>query len=232
MATPTFVSVGTAATSTGAALSVPWGTSHAVNDVGILVIESSGNATPQGAIAGWTEIPLSPQIDVATTAGSIIQAFWKKATSTAEANVATAVRTDHQLARIYVFRGCGTPPIWAAAAAVTSVTTSTASAPAVVTPVPNSLSVAIISRPSDSAAVNHFSAQANADLTSVTARGEAGTVDGNGGGFGVFTGIKATAGPIQAWTATKGTSSTQAAIHIVLSDAVALANAYWGIRSH
>lgn len=235
MATPTFQAAGTAVTSTGAALSVAWPT-HLTNDIGVLVIESSGGSAAEGAIAGWTEITGSPAVDVATAAGSKVQVYWKRAASAAEANVATSIRTDHQLARIYTFRGAytgGSP--WNAVAVVTSASGSTtATAPGKITSNDNILDIAIISRPNDSAATNHFSSPTNASLTSITARGEAGTVDGDGGGFGLWTGIKALAGAISGWTVSKGTSTTWVGFNLALSDIATrpdLVGAFWGTRA-
>lgn len=235
MATPTFQAAGAAVTSTGAALSVAWPV-HATNDVGLLVIESSGGSAAQGAIAGWTEITGSPKTDVATAAGSIFQVFWRRAASAAEANVATSIRTDHQLARIYTFRGAFATgsPINAVASVASAAAATTATAPPVITSNDATLDVAIVSRPSDSAATNHFSSPTNADLTSVTARGEAGTVDGDGGGFGLWTGIKATAGAIAGWTVSKGTSTTWVGFTLALSDIATrpdLVGAFWGTRA-
>lgn len=219
MATPVFQAAGTAVTSTGAALSVAWPT-HLTDDIALLVIESSGGSAAQGAIAGWTEVASSPQTDVATAAGSKFQVFWRRATSAAEANVATSVRTDHQLGRIYTFRGCVNTgsPIHIEAGTASGSASTTATSPGFITTNANCLVVAMISRPSDSAATNHFSSPTNASLATVTARGEAGTIDGDGGGYGCFTGTKATAGTVGAWSVTKGTSTTWCGISIALCD--------------
>lgn len=234
MAIPTFQAAGTAVTSTGAALSVPWPVGHTTNDIGILVIESSGGSAAQGAIVGWTEIYPSPLIDVVSAAGSIFQVFWKRAASAAEANVATAIRTDHQLARIYGFTGCVTTgsPINTSDGAI-GAASSTVTADGLTTYNANCLIAVFASRPNDSAATNHFSSPTNASLGTVTARGEAGTIDGDGGGFTCITGTKAAAGAVSPTTISKGTSNTWVAYTVALCDTVGpalLANQYFGVK--
>lgn len=234
MATPTFQAAGVAVTSTGAALSIAWPT-HTTNDIGILVIESSGNSAAQGAIAGWTEIYPSPLTDVASIAGSIFQVFWKRAASAAEANVATSARTDHQLGRIYTFRGCVTTgsPINASAGSWQVGSVSTVVAAGLVTINDNCRVVVIASRPNDSAATNHFSSPVNASLASITAHGEAGTADGNGGGFTCYSGTKATAGTVNTTSISKGSATSYLAFTIALCDTAtvaALANEYFGAK--
>jgi len=213
---PVFTSVGTAVAS-AAAISVPWGT-HTADDIGILVVEISGNnslTTP----SGWNL--LGNSTDVASTAGSKLGVYWKRATSSSEANASVADSGNHQVGMIYVFSGCpksGTPVDVIFADSKTSAST-TATAPAVETQYDNDLIVIVVGRPNDSASTSEFNSPTNSNLTSLTARGEAGTTDGNGGGFGLFTGVLATAGDSGTTTITKATSTTDTYVTFALKPA-------------
>ena len=104
---PVFQAAGAQINSTGATVSAVWPT-HIINDIGLVVIETSGNSANLTPPAGWVALPGTPVTDVATTAGSKLHVWWKRAASAAEAAVATGAGTDHVLARLYTFRGCVT----------------------------------------------------------------------------------------------------------------------------
>ena len=95
------------------------------------------------------------------------------------------------------------------AVASTSVTVT-----GVTTTVNDTLVVQVVARDNDREAAA-FSAQTNANLTSITERSDAGTDFGNGGGFAVWDGVMATAGATGNTTATV-TSSVNAFLTIAL----------------
>lgn len=217
MSVPTLVAVGTHDQGTGAV--VPAWPTHQADDVGILVVQSNNEAiaTP----AGWTECPSSPQ--GVGTAGAIgatrIAAFWKRATSGAEAAPTVADTGDHTRARIIVFRGCetsGSPFDTSAGGTVASASTAV-SITGGTTSVAECLILAMVANGTD-ASNNQTTAGgwANADLTNVTRITSGNTTIGNGGGVDAATGEKATAGAFGATTATLATASLQGFIMLAL----------------
>ena len=215
---PAFVAAGTAVTATTASLSVAWPALASAGDLGILVHQTSGGSASISAPSGWAAFTGSPVVDVADATGSKLSVFWKFAESNAEANVTTTGVADHSLARIYVLSGVR--PSIAPGRAITTDTKTSASAsitwPSINTLAHNSRVVYIASRPDDSSATNVFTFFTNADLTETAAAGEAGTVSGNGGGFALFIGTKATPGNTGTATANLSASVTNAMMVLAL----------------
>lgn len=195
---------GTAVSGAGS-LTVAWPT-HSAGHIGLLVIETGGEGTTLSITAptGWAAVTGSPVTDVATTAGSKLQVFWKRAASSAEGNVTVPDSGDHQLARIVTFSGCApTGDPWNVVTTATKTTASTTvTFPSVTTTVNEVCCVLIATRANDSASITAFGLPA-AMTSSLTNRSksEAGTTSGHGGGFAVFVGEQGTAGAT-------GTSST------------------------
>jgi len=215
---PTFVAAGTAVTGTTGSLSVAWPALASAGDLGILVHETSGGSASISAPSGWAAFTGSSVVDVADATGSKLSVFWKFAESNAEANVTTTGVADHSLARIYVMSGVR--PSIAPGRAITTSTKTTASAsitwPSIETLAHNSRVVYIASRPDDSSATNVFTFFTNADLDQLFVAGEAGTVSGNGGGFAMFLGRKATPGSTGTATANLSASVTNAMMVLAL----------------
>ena len=211
-AVPAFQEAGTAVASTGS-VSPAW-PAHAVNDVALLFVESNGDepatlSTP----AGFAAVANSPQVAGNRTR---ITVFWARATSTTMAAPTILDPGNHVYAQIVTYRSVistGNP--WdvtgggGKTAASTSVTVT-----GVTTTLADTLIVQAVARDTDKAAAA-FSAQANANLTGITERSDAGTGLGKGGGFGVWDGVKATASATGDTTATV-TSSRNAFLTIAL----------------
>ena len=214
---PVFQAVGAPVNSNGASVSAAW-PSHLTNDIGLVVIETSGNSANLTPPAGWVALPGTPVTDVATTAGSKLHVWWKRAASAAEAAVATGAGTDHVLARLYTFRGCvttGNP--WNVITTGTKTTASTtATVPALTTTRDDLLITMIVGRPDDNGSTTHFGVPVNANLTGLAERGEAGTNTGNGGGFVLSTGVKALPGATGTSTLTKVASTTDTYVVLAL----------------
>ena len=190
---------------------------HVAGDVALLFIESAGGeAATLSTPAGFVAVANSPQATGAGTAGARITVFWARATSAAMAAPTVADPGNHVYAQIITYRGVmatGNP--WDVTAGGTKAVASTAvSVTGVTTNVPNTLVVQAAARDIDSNAAA-FSAQANATLTGIAERSDAGTTSGNGGGFAVWDGVKATAGATGNTTATV-TSSVNAFLTIAL----------------
>jgi hypothetical protein len=214
---PNFQAVGAQQNSTGASVNVAWPT-HLTNDIGLVVIETSGNSANLTPPAGWAAIPGTPVTDVATTAGSKLHVWWKRAASSAEAAVATGAATDHIVARLFTFRGCvttGNP--WDVTTTGTKTTASTtATVPALTTTVDDTLITMVVGRPNDNASTTHFGIPVNANLTGLDEAGEAGTTSGNGGGFVVSYGVEPTAGNTGTSTLSKIASTTDTYVVLAL----------------
>jgi hypothetical protein len=205
-------------TGTGS-LTLSWSGSYLPNDIGIIIVESSGG-DPTLTISsptGWSQVTGSPVVDVATTAGSKLQVFWKRFTSTAgvdpEPDAILPSGSNHLLAAYFIVRGCitvGNP--WDVISTGQKTTASTAiTFPALTTTVPDCVALLIATRPNSSASTTIFSNLSNSVLTNQDAVGiEYGTVSGNGGGFVRFAGDQATAGSIGTSTATTTSSLTSA----------------------
>ena len=219
---PAFQAAGIPFVSTGSSVNVPWPT-HLANDIGLIIIETAGDSTALTPAAGWAALPGTPVIDVATSAGSKLHVWWKRAASSAEANVTTGATTNHILAQIFTFRGCsatGNP--WDVITTGTKTTASIdATVPALTTTVDDTLITMIVGRPNDSSSGTQFGIPVNINLTSIAEQAEAGTTFGSGGGFVVSTGIKSLAGNTGTSTLTKTASTTDTYVVLALKTGAA-----------
>lgn len=215
MPAPTFQAAGTGVGDI-IAVAPAWPT-HDSGDIGLLLIETAPTSAGAATLSTANGFVLVGSASVITaSAETTLTVYWCRATSSAMAAPTVADSGDHQFAVILTFRGCiasGDP--WDVFATATKTAASTsASAPALTTTVADALVVSAISRNNDESGAS-FSAWANASLTGVTERYDAGTLAGNGGGIGVATGTRAAAGSVSATTATV-TSSTNASMSIAL----------------
>ncbi|MGZ5092074.1 MAG: hypothetical protein ACXWIP_12840, partial [Burkholderiales bacterium] len=215
IAAPSFQAAGTADSGNGTA-NPAWPT-HQINDIALLFVESAGGeAATLSTPAGFVAVTNSPQSTGTGTNGARITVFWARATSTSMATPRVADPGNHVSAQILTYRGVvttGNP--WDITGGGVKATASTSiTVTGVTTTVPDTLIVQTVSRDNDSAAAA-FSGQTNASLTSITERTDTGTTSGNGGGFAVWDGVKATAGATGNTTATV-TSSSNAFLTIAL----------------
>src|SRR3989442_10658694 len=112
-APPTYQAAGIIQSGTAAltgATAVAW-PAHAINDIGLLIIETQNEAVTLGTnAANWTQVTNSPQgIGTTETSRTRLTVFWSRATSTSMGNVGlTGTGMDHQIAQILTFRGVTT----------------------------------------------------------------------------------------------------------------------------
>ncbi len=201
---PVFQALGAQANSTGA-ISVVWPT-HLTNDIGVLIAQTiTAEACADLTGAGWTQFTSSPQ---AAATGPRLTAYWRRAASAAEANVAIADAGDHVVALIFTIRGCPTTgsPINVEAGDFGTIGT-TCTWPTVTTTLPKCLVVLLAANNLDSIGPA-WSAESNAALTDLTERADAGTSNATGGGYYVATAEKTVAGVVGATTATVSNSVT------------------------
>jgi hypothetical protein len=218
---PTIVSVST--TLSNSAFYTHTSVSAQQDDIILVFVETSGDGTsiapgPGGGLTGsFAAVTGSPVIDVATTAGSKLHAWWIRAASTVTtASILIDDSGDHQLSRYVVIRGCTTTgdPWDVTATDTKTVTSTTASAPAVTTTKGNTLVISAVSRPNDSSSTAAFGTAVNSVLSSFTNRGESGTASSNGGGFVITSGVKMVPGSTGATTFASTVDTTNAAITI------------------
>jgi len=219
VAAPTYVAAGSVASGTGAITpALPSG--RATNDILLLFLETANQAisiTNQNG-GTWTQVTNSPQSVGSGSTATRLTVFWSRYNGTQGAPT-TSDSGDHQAGRIIAIRGATTSgdPCDVTAGGTESTADTSGAIPGATTTVANALVVAAIATSlPDSNGTSNFSAWANADLTSVTERTDNTRSSGNGGGIGVATGVKATAGAYTTTSVTCGTASTKAMMSIAI----------------
>lgn len=219
--TITFRASGTKASGTTAAVSVPLPTGVANGDLLILTATTIAGGSVSITVTGgmtWTAVPGTP-IDV--TGGEKLYVWWARF-STGNTAPSVQAASDHVCAGITAWYNVipnGSPLDVYETATETISDTSLQFDTTVSTTVDGCMVLLISSTGADRNTAQH-SAQANANLTSVTERMDYCTNSGGGGGFQVVSGYKATAGPIGTWTATLATASPKAYITFALKPAL------------
>jgi hypothetical protein len=209
---PTFQTTGTVVSGTGN-ITPAWPI-HQTGDVALLIVETDTNqdVTLSSNTANFVQISNSPQ----NASGTKLTVFWTRATSSSMANPTVVDSGNHQIAQIITFRGVitsGNP--WDVTAGNTSNSNTTFTIPGATTTLANTLVVAIVANGTDTNTAQ-TSGWSNGNLTNLTERTDVNTQSNNGGGFGVATGIKTTAGSYGNTTGTLANASTQARISLAL----------------
>jgi len=209
-----FVAAGAKAAGIGAVTpALPTGI--AKDDVLLLIAESKSGevvtvADPKGG--QWTEVTNSPQ----DSTDSRLTVFWSRYNGFQEAPV-TNDPGDHICCFIIAYRGCslsGNP--WnITVGGVDNVSNTALSATGGTTTVDGCLIVVIASTGADTD-TPQYSGWTNVGLLSITERQDACTAFGVGGGAGLASGERVTAGAFGATTATLATASTKAFLTIAL----------------
>jgi hypothetical protein len=171
--------------------------------------------------SGWGVVADSPQGTGAAggATSTRLGVFWKRAIP---AEVAPTITDpgDHAIGQILAFRGCintGNP--WDVTSGNTGASSTSVSIPGDTTTVANCLVVLAVLIITDTA-TPQTSGYTNADLANLTERTDINTTQGNGGGFAVITGEKASIGAYGATTATLANASEQGRISIALKPAI------------
>lgn len=211
---PTFVAAGTAAGGTGT-ISPGLPSGWTAGDFHLLFVETANQAL--SAPSGWTPVPGSPVGTGAAGASdaTAMHAFYREAAS-GDAAPTVGDSGDHQVARIYGFRGVdGVSPIEAVATSLDETGSTAIVLPSVTVDESNCMIVMAATNATDTT-TSQFSGWTNSALLSVTDRGDADTTSGNGGGLGVASGVMRFAGATGTGSATLATSSKQARMTIAL----------------
>src|SRR3989338_4960512 len=220
-APPTFVASGGQA-SNAAAITPLMPAGVLQNDILLLFLETANEAvTVSGGSETWTEVTSSPQGTGAL--GTRLTVFWARASQDAPTPPTTSDSGDHQIGVILAFRGAitsGNP--WDVTAGGIEATSDTSGAiPGATTTVADTLIVAAIATDlPDANGTANFSAWANANLTSVTEQFDVTRNAGNGGGLGIATGVKATAGAYGNTTVTLANATVKGMLSIALKPIV------------
>jgi hypothetical protein len=213
---PTFVAAGAVAHNTvGITPALPAGI--ATNDILLLFVETNNqiiSITNQNG-GTWTQVTSPPQ----GTTGTRLTAFWSRYNGTQGAPT-TSDSGDHQVGIIIAVRGVATSGNpWDVAGGGVEITSDTSgSIPGATTTVANTLVVTAIAinLPDGNYDNNRFSSWTNANLTSLTERVDCSRNSGNGGGIGIATGVKATAGAYGNTTVTLATAATKGMMSIAI----------------
>jgi hypothetical protein len=217
MAAPTFVSVGSPASGTGA-ISVPWGAGHQTDDIGVLIVQTANQAvaTP----AGWTALGNIGTGTAGASGATALWAFWKRATSAAEADASVADPGDHARGKIMVFRGCetsGSPFTGSVLTGVKASPDTAVSIPMPTTGTTDCFAVGVVTNAtlttSNQTTVGSWQ---NTDLPDFTRIVNGNTNLGVGGGIDGGGGTKAVAGAISNSASTLTTASAQAYLSFAL----------------
>jgi hypothetical protein len=207
---PTVRGVGTNVIGTGAiSPGLPTGTAE--NDILVLFLVTNNQAI---TVSGWTECGNSPQSDA--TDGIRLSVFWKRA-GASEAAPTTSDSGTYQIGQIVgVVGGFRTgDPFDATNGGTAGALVNTMTIPGPTTTSANCLVLA-------AAGINHngdfsgwFSGWTNAALGSITERMDQTKTSGAGagGGFGVVSGTKATAGAVGNTTSTLVGGNTRRAVY-------------------
>ena len=217
-----YVGAGTVAAGTGA-ITVGFPAGRQTGDLLLMVIETANEAvtTP----GDWLDVPSSPQ-GVGTAAGTAatrlnIMYRWNDGT--------TIVNTvsdpgNHAVARMVAYRGVDPAnPFNASAGSVKSTASKTATFPGVTTTKDNCVVLLAEAHAlPDSTSTAIAGTRSGSNLTSLTERLDNNTNAGNGGGFSLADGLKATAGSVTGGTVALTTSSVTAHITLALQPFVEL----------
>lgn len=208
-----WVVTGNALQSGTSTLTVPWPLGHEIDDIALIVCESSnGETVTLTTPNGFAEVTNSPQ-DASNTK---LAAFWCRATSTSMASPITNDPGDHIDTHVYLIRGChnsGNP--WDVTAGDTGASSTAVTVPQVTTTINRCLILWISSHGTDGSA-DEFSSWANTGSTRFEELDAISIIAGNGGGHGIAYGYKATPGATGTATATLVTASGQGRITIAL----------------
>lgn len=210
----TIVGTGAAASGTGAVSpALPTGTT--TGDVLVLFIETGNEAV--AAMTGWTEANNSP-VAMTTAQATRLTVRWKRAVA-GESAPTVPDPGDHVLARILGLRGVSAvdPPFSLTANGTGSTATTSATFPTLTTTVPGSIILNAVAIGTDVASTAQFSAWANSSLTTIVEQIDTTVADGNGGGLGVVSGMKGTAGAVLGTTATVATAATKAVMTLAVA---------------
>lgn len=198
-----FVAAGAIASGT-AEVKPDWPAGIQEGDIGFLICESANQAISLRIPSGFQQIGTQQGTGTAGgTSSTLLAVFWCRVTGPSMPQPTIADPGDHVAGIIVVYRDAaeGPYPFDGVAGGVKAAASTTTTWDALTTTVADCLILHFATRQND-ATTAAWSAQTNANLTGIAERVDTGTTQGNGGGFTLFEGVKATAGSTGASTAT------------------------------
>lgn len=220
MPAPTVPTNGVGTVASGAASITPaFPTGAAANDILIGIGESVGGANyPTIATNGFAHIDsVSPVVQDTNTQLSVV---WARYDGVMTAH-AWGDSGDHNVGRYIAIRGCPTSgnPWDVVAGAVEATSDTSATWPGATTTVADTLVLEIIATSADVASTAQLGALTNGNYASITERMDNWISTGNGGGIGMVSGTKASAGATGQSTATLSTAGFKALMTLALKEA-------------
>lgn len=220
MAAPTVRGVGVAASAAAATLTValPTGFTFAAGDLNIVLTESNGNnaLTPP---AGWAHVTSSPVNVDTTTRLQVMSRFWQSG----DGSAAFTGSTNHAVGRMITIGGANTTtPVNASSPATETVADTSATWNAVTTTVAECLMLFCIATGrdlNDTATLGALTG--GTGLTNIVERMDNWVNAGAGGGIGLVTAEKATAGSTGTPGATMATTDAKALLTLAIAPAPA-----------
>lgn len=213
---PIFVAAGTPHGTNGAGAPT-YPTGWRAGDLLLMFVETSNEAmsTP----SGWNEVADSPQ---GVAGDTRLTVYYRRAQFSDSTTVSLTDPGNHTYSVILAFRGVietGDP--WDVTSGGTDgVSNTSVSIGGDTTTVANCLVVVACARSADIGTAE-FASWANSDLANIQPRSDAGTTQGNGGGIGIITGEKVSAGSYGPTTASLTTTAVKAFMTIALKPAAA-----------
>lgn len=217
---PTIVGVGAFQGAAGSINHTIGGTSgiSEPGDLILIFLESANEAYTAPAGGGYTAAPESPiGFGAAAAANSTRLTIFYKFSNGAETTYVTGDSGDHNSVGSMVIRGVDRVNPFNVSAASTATPATTVTLPSVTTTVPETMIVLAVATDFDANSTTIFSALTNANLTSLTERIDGSTAQQDGGGLGVFTGLKETAGSTGTTTVTHTGATGEQTAHITLA---------------
>jgi hypothetical protein len=202
MAAPEYIAKSAFASGTAALAAVGAVAGVVAGDLILLFVESENQAvpsTPTGGAGGtWVEVTGSPQgTGSAGAVGATRLTVYYQIATGADATTSVADTGDHNCAIKVCIRGADTTtPFDATSGGVQASAATTLNMPDVTTSVADCLIVYGIALDIDGASTARMDTLTNANLTSLTERHDQTVATADGGGIGVITGVKATAGAV------------------------------------
>jgi carbonic anhydrase/acetyltransferase-like protein (isoleucine patch superfamily) len=193
-------------------------------DIILIFVETDGANAGVNPPSGWAHVPGSPQVAAGATLPTTLSILWRRfQTGDTEPtiNSVTSGTANHITVQAHVFSGrkaTGDPWNATAAAALTDASADV-SIPGLTTTVDGCDIIAVCSDGFDGTSSARFSGWANASLGGLTEIADYTRNTGNGGGFGAAYGVKASAGTVDATTATCVDTTCQGRITIALEPA-------------
>lgn len=217
-AAPSFQAAGPMVSGKNNALSPAW-PAHVAGDIALLVVQTINQAVVLESPTEFSEVTNSPQGtgSAGSSEATRLTVFWARATSGSMSAPVLAGTSENQVAQIITFRGViptGLP--WDVTAGNTSTwAASSFAVPGATTTVDDTLVVAIVANGTKSSA-DQTSGWTNASLQNLTEQTDVNDSTNRGGGFGVATGVKVTAGTYAATTGSLADASVQGRISLAL----------------